>query len=92
MENTEATFHPPMIQPSSYTAVEERLKDVPQTSCEAVLSRKEALARVYHVRQVDDITKNLRRNIEDRPEDRQVGDKSKAAVKHFVTSELTTLV
>lgn len=66
---------------------------MPQLSCKAVFNEKVAIApgRVPQA-QAEDVTKNPRRNVEDRTEERRIGTKVKATVKQLVAEELAIVI
>lgn len=64
-----------------------------QPSWEADFKEEPAIALgTLSQAQGDEITENHRRNVEERLEQRRIGDEVKAAVKQVVTKELATLV
>lgn len=65
MDNLEAALHLSTIEPPFYSAVEEAQSDMPHPSWKEVLNRMAAIAAgTVPQMQVEDVTGNLRRNVE----------------------------
>lgn len=66
---------------------------MPQLSWKAVLHEGVDIALVTVPQiQGEDVSERSRKNVEDSPEDRRIGDQTKAGVQHLVTMDLTMLV
>lgn len=93
MNNPEAALRSPKYKPFSHTAVEETQSDMPQLSWEAILNEKVTISPgIVSQAEGEDVTVNLRGNVDDCLEDRRIGDKSNAVVRQLVTEELTMSV
>lgn len=92
MDNPEAGLRPLGSEPSFNTAVKETQSNMPHPLREAVPNENAEIAQGTVPAQGEDVIENPRRDVEDHPEEKRVGDRLKDNVKQLVMGELATLV